>query len=414
MLFVAGEAGIGKTALVEAGLAECAAHETVWVGWGQCVESYGAETGYLPLLEALGRLCRGPAGSTALEVLRQWAPSWLAQLTGVLAPAEQARLQRRTQATTRARMLCELAEALEALTPVHPVVVVLEDLHWSDPSTVDVLTMVARRREAARLLVLRTYRPAELILRAHPLRQATAELRQHGQCCELLLGYLSEAAVAAHVARHFPAPLVQAMAPVLYQRTAGQPLFMIHMAEYLAQHTGLETSPGPALAARLASVAEAIPPGVQQLIELQLGQLDDEAQRLLEMASVAGVEFASASVAAGLHTPLQLVEEGCAALAQWGAFLEAWGLAAWPDGTVSGQYRFRHALYPQVLYRRLATARRVEGHRRIGARLEAAYGLQAVQMAAELAMHFERGHDAERAMRYRQQAADTALGRYAA
>ena len=88
----------------------------------------------------------------------------------------------------------------------------------------------------------------------------------------------------------------------------------------------------------------------------------------MAMASVAGVEFAVASVAAGLQSPLERPEAVCEALTQQGQFLEACGLAVWPDGTVSGQYRFRHALYQQMLYRRLAAARWVQGHRQIGAR----------------------------------------------
>src|SRR5262249_47699707 len=160
-------------------------HGGDWVGWGQCVDAYGPGTGYLPVLEALGRLCRGPSSVSVLAQLRQWAPTWLAQLSGVLPAAEQARLQRRTLGTTRERMLRELAEVLEALTQAQLGVLVLEDLHWSDPSTVEVLTMLARRREAARLVVLGTYRPVELILRAHPLKPAKAELHLHGHCTEL-------------------------------------------------------------------------------------------------------------------------------------------------------------------------------------------------------------------------------------
>jgi DNA-binding winged helix-turn-helix (wHTH) protein/predicted ATPase len=412
VLFVTGEAGIGKTTLVDACVQAVEAQDGR-VGWGQCVDAYGPGTGYLPVLEALGRLCRGPAGPTVLAQLHQWAPTWLAQLAGVLPEAEQARLLRRTLGTTCERRLRELAAALEALTQTHLLVVVLEDLHWSDPSTVDVLTMLARRREPARLLIIGTYRPVELILRAHPLKLAKAELHLHGQCVELALDCLPAPAVAAYVAQHFPAPVAQSIAPVLYQRTAGHPLFMVHLATYLAQHTALERGTGPALMAQVAAVAEAIPPGVQQLIELQLGQWPEDVQRMLEMASVAGSEFAVASVAAGAQMPPERLEERCETLAHQGWFLEACGLAAWPDGTVSGQYRFRHALYQQVLYRRLAAVQRVQGHRRIGARLEAGYGTRAAEMAAVLAGHFARGQDPERAIIYHGQAGQQALDRSA-
>jgi predicted ATPase len=413
VLFVTGEAGIGKTTLVEACMQAVAAQGVGWIGWGQCVEAYGPGTGYLPVLEALGRLCRGPAGATVLARLQQWAPTWLVQLSGVLPPAEQARLQRRTLGATRERMFQELAQALEALTQAQLGVLVLEDLHWSDPSTVDVLSLLARRREAAQLMILGTYRPVELILRAHPLKAAITELHLHGHCAELALPYLEEAAVATYVAHRFPAPVAQVVTPVIYQRTAGQPLFMVHLAEYLAQEAGLGAGADAELAVRVAAAAEAIPTGVQQLIELQLGHLSAEEQGVLAMASVVGIEFAGASVAAGLQAPLDLPEAVCEALARRGQFLEVGGLAVWSDGTVSGQYRFRHAVYQQVLYRRLAAAQRVQGHGRIGTRLEVGYGAHTAEIAAELAVHFERGRDYRRAVLYLQQAAENATRRHA-
>src|SRR5262249_57653190 len=98
-----------ETTLVEAYVDTLGRQETGWVAWGQCVDAYGPGTGYLPLLEALGRLCQGPAGATVIDHLRQWAPAWLAQLAGVVPPAEHEQLQRNTQGVTRERLLCELA-----------------------------------------------------------------------------------------------------------------------------------------------------------------------------------------------------------------------------------------------------------------------------------------------------------------
>jgi predicted ATPase len=77
-------------------------------------------------------------------------------------------------------------------------VLVLEDLHWSDVSTLEWLTYVARRRDPARPLILATYRPVDAMVRAHPVRTVMTELTQHQQGAELPLGYLSEADVAAY------------------------------------------------------------------------------------------------------------------------------------------------------------------------------------------------------------------------
>src|SRR5262249_54930321 len=133
----------------------------------------------------------------------------------------------------------------------------------------------------------------------------------------------------------------------------------------------------------------------------------------LEVASVAGTEFAVASVAAGHEDPLDAIEDACDEIARKGDFLQACGIAEWHDGTLSGRYRFRHALYQNTLYTRMAEARRLRLHRAIGERKEAGYGVRAAEIAAELAGHFEEARDYRRAAQYRQQAADTALRRSA-
>ena len=133
-------------------------------------------------------------------------------------------------------MLRELAEALEAFTAAHPLLLVLEDLHWSDASTVEALALLARRRDAARLLVLGTYRPVELILRQHPLKAAKQELQLHGHCADVALGYLPVAAVQAYLAQRGPAAAATAeRAAWVHQRTEGHPLFMVHVVEELAR-----------------------------------------------------------------------------------------------------------------------------------------------------------------------------------
>jgi predicted ATPase len=122
------------------------------------------------VLEALARLCRGPEGQHFLALLSQYAPSWLVQMPTLLSAAELEALQQRGSGATQARMLRELAEAIEALTAERPLILVLEDLQWSDYATLEWLAFVARRREKAGLLVIGTYRPMDVLVRAHPLR----------------------------------------------------------------------------------------------------------------------------------------------------------------------------------------------------------------------------------------------------
>ena len=220
--FITGEAGIGKTALVEAFVAQVATEAAVWIGHGQCIEQYGTGEAYLPVLEALGRLCRGPEGAHFLAWLRQHAPSWLAQMPALLSDADRAAFQRLAQDVTQARMLRELAEALESLTAERPLILILEDLHWSDGATLEWLAYVARRQDPARLLILGTYRLAEARAVAHPLYPVTRELLVHGQGAELVLGGLSVAEVATYVTQRLgEGPLAAELIPVLLRAHAG-------------------------------------------------------------------------------------------------------------------------------------------------------------------------------------------------
>jgi len=150
LAFLSGEPGIGKTTLAAAFLAHVAAEATAWIGRGQCIEHYGAGEAYLPLLDALGRLCRGPDGQRVRALLEQYAPTWLVQMPALLSTVALEALQRKTNGATKERMLRELAEAVELITAERPLALVLEDLHWGDPSTLDWLAFMARRQERAR------------------------------------------------------------------------------------------------------------------------------------------------------------------------------------------------------------------------------------------------------------------------
>jgi tetratricopeptide (TPR) repeat protein len=155
-----------------------------------------------------------------------------------------------------------------------------------------------------------------------------------------------------------------------------------------------------------------VPEGLRPMLEQQLARLTPEAQRVLEVASVVGVEFTATAVAAGLEAGVEVVEECCEGLRRR-QILRPLGTVTWPDGTVAMRYAFTHALYQQVAYQRLGDGRRMRLHHHIGMRLETAYGAQAAMAAAELAEHFVQGRDARRAVQYLRAAAENALRRYA-
>jgi predicted ATPase/DNA-binding winged helix-turn-helix (wHTH) protein len=414
VLFLTGEPGIGKTAVVEAFVAHVRQDPAVWVAAGQCIEHYGPGEPYLPILEALGQLCRGPAGAHLGPGLRQQAPTWLVQMPWLLTQADREHLHQELQGSTRERMLREFAELIETLTAVIPLLLVLEDLHWSDHATLDLLALLARRRAPARFLLLGTFRPVETIVHSHPLRPVVQALQREGQVATLPLAPLQAEAVTAYLTVRFPAHRLPAsLVPWLLTHTDGNPLFLVTMVAALVERGVLAEHAGHWRLQRPLDAAElGVPEGIRSLLEQQIERLPADLQQVLEVASVVGVTFAVAGVAAGLEAPTAQIETQCETLARY-HLVQQIGLAHWPDETVTTHYAFTHALYQQVAYERIGVGRRLQLHHRLGDRLEAAYGTRVREVAAELAAHFGRGQDAWRAVHYLHQAAENAAQRYA-
>ena len=404
--FVRGEAGIGKTTLVETFVASVHAQGGVSITRGECVERYGAGEAYQPLLEALTRLCRHPGNEQLVATLRKYAPTWLAQLPALQTGAEYRTLQRRTVGVTPPRMLRELNDALEAMSAREAIVLVLEDLHWSDVSTYDWISAFARRRESARVLLIGTYRWPDTLANLGPLQAMAASLRVKGYCREVVLGGLDEPAVMQYVAHRFPAESegrgsLENLARLVHRHTEGNPLFIVNVLHDLVSR-GLLVEHARKWSARsnIDLTSLRIPEDVRRTIELQLNRLSSRESALLAVASTCAANCPAAAVAAGADVPVSEVESTLGGLARQRFFLRELAPAQWPDGTVTGNFEFLHALYREVLNSRITPARSAELHRLIGTRLEAGYGARAPEIAAELAMHFERAGDRRRAIVY--------------
>jgi DNA-binding winged helix-turn-helix (wHTH) protein/predicted ATPase len=413
VVFVTGEAGIGKTTLLDTFTRDIAVDRRVRICSGQCLEQYGMSEAYLPVLDAMRQLCRDDAA--VVDVLRAHAPMWLLQMPSLVTAADRESFGRDAFGATRERMLREMGEALDALTVQTPLVLVLEDLHWSDFSTLDLISYVARRRQAAHLMVVATYRPAELIASGHPLKGVKQELLARQLCDELPLEYLSEGAVAEHLAARFPGNTFPTeLAALIHERTEGNPLFMVNTIDYLISERLIEPHGDRwRMTAAMDAVKVGVPDSIRHLIETHLDRLDVGDQRILEAASVAGAEFSVTAIAAGLDEDVVVVDARCEALGRRHQFLRECGAQVLPNGEAAGRYGFVHAVYRHVLYERVSASRRILLHRRIGERGEALYGERTSEIAAELAMHFERAANHQQAARYLQDAARNAMQRSA-
>ena len=290
VVFVTGEAGIGKTTLLDTFARSAASGGSLKIASGQCLEQYGTGEAYLPVLEAMRELCREDA--EVIDVLRATpdvaaADAFARHPVGsrVVRPGG---VRRDTRANAQGD-----ERGVGCLDGGVAAGAVLEDLHWSDYSTLDLISYLARQRRTAQLMVIGTYRPAELIASGHPLRAVKQGLLAKHQCEELSLDYLSEDAVAQYLAVRFPANRFSAeVAALIHERTEGNPLFMVNTIEYLVTEKLIEEHEDRwQMTAGIDKVKFVVPDSVRHVIERQLDHLDAREQRILEAASVSGAEF---------------------------------------------------------------------------------------------------------------------------
>jgi hypothetical protein len=407
-VFIAGELGIGKTALTQSFLDQ--ARSDVWVAAGQCVDQYGKGEPYLPVLEGLERMIRDHPYPDAIRVVGQHAPSWLNQFSG----RSQLRGPRHRDHSLdpgAGQMTGELTDAIEALAAVKPLVLLLEDLHWSDQATVEFIARLARRPERARLLVIGTYRPSELFESGSPLLRVGRELRVHFQADEIDLEPLTHEGVCELIARNRKWKDLRGTAASLRQ-WSGNPLFLIHFLAHLEGAGRIVERDGES-SLDLDQQERIIPNSLRMLVEEQVERLEREPRRLLEIASVVGETFSAALVAHAAPQDVTLVERSFEDLCRRSPLVTHRDAARLPDGTASAAYAFVHEFYRQVVYERLPTATLMDLHRRIGTELELGYGAHAPEISSELAMHFDRGHDFPRAVKHYWTAAQNALVRNA-
>lgn len=412
VVFVTGEPGIGKTALVDQFVQWVASVSQARVTGGQCIEGYREQEPFYPLLEALGRLCRGPDGERVVGVLARNAPTWLLQFPALVTREWRDRLQVVIVPAARERMLREACEALEALTAEAPLLLALEDVHWSDLSTLDLISALARRREPVRFMLVATYRPVDVVLLRHPLKRVRQELQVHGLCKELPLEALKEGAVAEYLTARFSVSgVARRLAHTLHAQTDGNPLFMVTAVDCLVARGLIERSGGDLeLRGSSDQISRVIPESLHQFLETQIEQLTVEEQTVLMVASVVGFNFTAWSVAAASGRDPAAVEDCCEELARRELMLRGAGLSELPNGAVSPCYQFTHSLYRRVLYRKCGAVLRLRMHRRLGERLEEVWAERSAEIAPELARHFQEGHDAGRAAYYQRIAAARRIG----
>ena len=417
IVFITGEPGIGKTALVDEFQRRAQVDAPgIRIACGQCVEGYGGTEPYYVVLEALGQLCRGSEGQSVVRILAQQAPTWLAQFPAFVNGNEREALQREILGGTRERMLREIGEAVETIAAEKPLMLVLANLHWAEPSTTDFISAMARRRAPAKFMLIGSYRPTDVRSEKHPLEAVKQDLLVHQLCHEIALQSLEEVDVAEYLGIELEGAAVpDGLAGLIYRRTEGNPLFMAAVLEHMQDRGLIAVDVGSwQIKTPLENVALEVPEDLRRMIELRIEGLSEEEQRALEAASLESVgrlRFAVASRAPLIDMEPAAFEDTCETLSRRHRIISPAGSVEFPDGTVSACYEFVHALYRQVCSQRIVPGRRAQLHRRLGEWAEANWD-RLDEAATVMAVHFEEAGDWLRAIKYLQLAAQTAGRRF--
>jgi predicted ATPase len=333
---IAGDVGLGKTAVVDTFLQDLVQDgQSFQLARSRCSESLIEHEPFMPWIEGLSGL-----DSSVKQVMKTTAPSWYREVSHLGAGVPR-------------KMKRELLDFCKEASDAEPLVIVIDDFHWSDRSSVDLLAFLATRLESTKTLVIVCYRMEEMKIRNHPFVQVRSDLLSRRSCKEIRLAFLGRQHIQEYLALQQPERTFNPdEAAVLESRTEGNPLFL------------RETLRHPESPSEI----------IESIIRVKLDRLDDTNRQLLVTASVQGREFDSAVLASSMRMSSQDIEESLKDLWETHGLVEPLREEQLPDGKFTVRYRFVYAFCQQVCYASLAPTRKASLNATLAGAFLAYYG----------------------------------------
>ncbi len=400
LLCVTGEAGLGKTTLVEEFLDDLRArHGLAWIARGRCSERLSGTDALLPILECLDSLVRGDAGDQVARMLKRFAPTWYLQVAPSMGDSTIDFLAQEAKTASSERMKREIEAFFDELSRIRPVVLFFDDLHWSDVSTCDLLSYLGAKGRDLRVLVIATYRSSALLAGKHPFQQVKLQLQGRGQSRDLVLEFLTREDVERYIASKFPENrFPRQFFNLIHTKTEGNPLFMTDTLRYLRDRRILVEQDGVWTLAQVPEeIEKEMPASIRSMIQLKIDGFSEENRKLLVTGAVQGVQFDSAVLAKVLSLDPVDVEERLQELDKVHEFIRQVGELEFPDRTLTVRYRFVHLFYQNALYGGLTPSRRAATSKAVASTLLGFLGDKSRTMAADLAFLFEAARDWQQA-----------------
>lgn len=461
--FVSGEAGSGKTTLVQEFVRRAQeGDKELAVAVGLCDAQTGIGDAYLPFREVLGqltgdvdaKLAQGAitkenagrlrnmlllAGQAIVDVgpdlIGVFVPgvglvtklgAFLAEKVGWLDKLEklvnkpkakpgESGIQESHIFEQYANVLCRIAEK-------QPLIVILDDLHWGDTASINLLFHLGRRIGQHRILILGTYRSAEVAIgrgtERHPLEKVLAEFKRYFGDITIDLDKAVEEEGRQFVEAFLesePNNLKDIFITNLYHHTGGHPLFTVELLRNMQERGDLvKDSEGKWIESQSLNWDD-LPTKVEGVIEERIGRLEAELKHMLTIGSVQGEDFTAEVVARVQQAEAGgLIRRLSGELERQHRLVRAEGIRRLdPGGQRLSLFRFQHNLFRTYLYNEMSEAERAYLHEDVGNALETLFGDQADEIAVQLALHYEKAGLDDKARHYLQKAGEQAAARYA-
>jgi predicted ATPase len=404
LLGITGEPGLGKTTLVENFLDELSSRGSYWtVARGRCSERLAGAEAYLPFLEALDSLLQSNGGAPLAQAMKLLAPTWYVQLAPLAADDPSlAHVLVEARDAPQSRRKRELAMFLQEVSRQRPLVMFIDDIHWVDASSVDLLAYLGAKCSEWRFLLVLTYRTSDLLLSQQSFGPVKLELQGRGVCREISLPLLNRDDIQHYLALAFAGhKFPQELAAVLHARTEGNPLFMVDLLRYLRDRgIIIQHEDYWELIRAVPDFQQELPESVRSMIQRKIDQLSESDRRLLMAASVQGPEFDSTIAAQILGRDAAEVEERLDVLENVHALVRLLRQQLLPDGTLSLRYGFVHALYQNTLFAALQPTRKAAWSAAAARAILDHYRDKSPARAAELALLFEAARNHKLAAEY--------------
>lgn len=413
VVFVRGDAGIGKTTLVE-NFCKNLGRRHAAVAYGRCIEGFAGVEPFYPVIDALAKWVKGEEADRIQDALLSHAPSWAALLGGLLSRERRTLLLRTQNINAKGRVIGEFCELLEFLSESTPVVLWLDDVHWADFATLDLISALARRQSSRQILIICTLRSDDLSDRSATVKQLLDDLQLHRLCSVIDLKGLNEQDVAQYIGEEHPSKNGE-FSTYLQHRSGGNPLFLSIILDHLLSIGAVSLIDGRwTYDGLISKIGNDIPPTINDLVESKIAKIDDDSRRALEAASAVGDSFNVTIPAGAADLSIWRFEEICENLSRSGNFIVRQKIELPYSAEKVHIYKFKHSLYRDVFLSRQGPLRLAHTHAMIAQALEISHPFEGEShVPFELAEQFSDAGDGFKAISYLRMALQTAKRRFA-